>query len=183
MEIKKVPFSPITQKQISTQQRNLSLIFRLRYIPSFVISTSNKINIAGLKLEGWKSRPFLRNSLRWKKCFNSHLERKRRQLTLKKRWRATGGVESCNETTATDGPISTPSYFFFWAFSAAFVTLPLVTSLVVTLWNNSPSLQVQTLHTHSLSCTITIMQCLRIGGMMYIVQLKPQYYSHHNSTS
>jgi len=134
MEIKKVPFSPITQKQISTQQRNLSLIFRLRYIPSFVISTSNKINIAGLKLEGWKSRPFLRNSLRWKKCFNSHLERKRRQLTLKKRWRATGGVESCNETTATDGPISTPSYFFFWAFSAAFVTLPLVTSLVVTLW-------------------------------------------------
>jgi hypothetical protein len=33
----------------------------------------------------------------------------------------------------TDGPISTPSYFFFWAFSAAFVTLPIVTSLVVTL--------------------------------------------------
>lgn len=58
---------------------------------------------------------------------------------LKKRWRATGGVESCNETTATDGPISTPSYFFFWAFSAAFVTLPLVTSLVTTLWNKSPS--------------------------------------------
>jgi hypothetical protein len=132
MEIKKVPFSPI--KFQHKKEPWSSLIFRLRYIPSIVISTSNKIKDSRAKTgDMGKNQPFLRNSLRWKKCFSSHLERKRMQLMLKKRWTATGGAESCTETTATDGPISTPSYFFFWAFSAAFVTLPLVTSLVVTL--------------------------------------------------
>lgn len=136
MEIKKKsPFlSHYLNINFNTTENLVFTHFPFTSYSFFVISTSNKIKTAGLKTGGAKkNQSFLRNSLRWKKCFSSHLERKRTQLMLKKRWRATGGAESCTETTATDGPISTSSYFFFWAFSAAFVTLPLVTSLVVTL--------------------------------------------------
>lgn len=60
--------------------------------------------------------PFLRNSLRWKHgclCQPSRQPTKKRKGTF---W-------------------FTASYFFFWAFSAAFVTLPDVRSLWLTLCN------------------------------------------------
>jgi hypothetical protein len=38
-------------------------------------------------------------------------------------------------------------------------------------FRNKEVTKVQTTHTHSLSCTITMMQCLGIGGMPYTMQL------------
>lgn len=78
---------------------------------------------------------FLLNSLRWKQCF-------RTPLTGRFHNKCVCGILEvmdwmCRDVASPQYLIAsnTPSYFFFWAFSAALVTLPDEGSLKLTLCN------------------------------------------------
>lgn len=80
---------------------------------------------------------FLLNSLRWKQCF-------RTPLTGRFHNKCVCGILEvmdwmCRDVASPQYLMAsnTPSYFFFWAFSAALVTLPDEGSLKLTLCNKT----------------------------------------------
>jgi len=86
MKIKKnSPFlSYYSNKFQHNKETYPSLIFCLRWIPSFVISTCNKIKIAGLKLEAWNKPAFPSKFFTMEKMLQQPLGKKEKAAHVEK---------------------------------------------------------------------------------------------------